>query len=361
MAIEKVTRGRDHRKFLHDSAVAGWDIVRKFRLKCTLAAVLVLAFLAVGTACAQGTSNTLPNPYRVIEHWAKMPEGRTWGSAAGISMDAKGNLWVFERCGANTCFGSKLDPILEFNPSGRLLQAFGGNMFVFPHGLFVDWAGNVWVTDADGKDQMGHRVIKFSSDGEVMMTLGKPGITGDGPDTFNRPSGVAVTTTGVIFVADGHGGDSNARIVKFSREGNFIKSWGKKGTGPGEFGELHAIAIAPDGRVFVADRGNNRIQIFDQDGKFLDQWTQFGRPSGISFDNKGMMYVPDNTDTRMPVWKRGIRIGRVKDGVVTAFIPDPEQDPTKTGLGPENVVADANGNIFAAEVDRKEVKKYVKQ
>jgi streptogramin lyase len=333
---------------------------RILRVAGTLAAALVLILIVAGKARAQSAPDSLPNPYHVIENWAKLPDGRTWGSAAGMSIDGKGNVWVFERCGADTCAGSSEAPILEFDPSGRLLNSFGAGMFVFPHGLFVDKAGNVWATDADGRDGMGHRVIKFSPDGEVMMTLGKPGIKGDGPGTFNRPSGVVVAPNGDIFVADGHGGDSNARIVKFSRDGTFIKTWGKKGTDPGEFGGLDAIAIAPDGRVFVADRGNNRIQIFDQDGTFLDQWTQFGRPSGIFFDKKGMIYVSDNTDTRMPKWKKGIRIGRIQDGVVTAFIPDPDQDPAHSGFGAENVVADDNGNIYASEVDRKEVKKYVR-
>lgn len=327
----------------------------------TLAAVLVPIFIVAGKAGAQAAPESLPNPYHVIENWAKLPEGRTWGSASGMAIDGKGNVWVLERCGANSCAGSSAAPILEFDISGRFVKSFGAGMFVFPHGLFIDRDGNVWATDADGKDGKGHTVVKFSPEGKVLMTLGKTGVAGDGPDTFNRPSGVVVAPSGDIFVADGHGGDSNARIVKFSKDGKFIKTWGKKGSAPGEFDELHAINIDRAGRVFVADRGNNRIQIFDQDGKFLEQWTQFGRPSGIFFDKKGMIYVPDNTDKRMPEWKKGIRIGRVKDGTVTAFIPDPDQDPAHSGVGAENVATDANGNLYAAEVDRKMVKKYVKQ
>jgi DNA-binding beta-propeller fold protein YncE len=336
-------------------------IRHRFRITPALSAALVLLLIAAGKAHSQSGQDSLPNPYHVIENWAKLPEGRAWGSASGMSMDHRGNFWVLERCGANTCAGSSLAPVLEFDPTGQLLKSFGAEMFVFPHGLFVDRDDNIWVTDADGKDGKGHIVVKFSPNGKVLMTLGKLGIKGEGQDTFNRPSGVVIAPNGDIFVADGHGGDSNARIVKFSKDGKFIKAWGTKGTGPGEFGELHAIAIDSAGRVFVADRGNNRIQIFDQDGKFLDQWTQFGRPSGIYFDKKGMMYVPDNTDSRFPEWKKGIRIGRVKDGVVTAFIPDPDQDPAHSGTGAENVVSDSSGNVYAAEVDRKEVKKYFKQ
>ena len=317
-------------------------------------AALLLSLSWIVTASAQSAPQSLPNPYpQTIENWAKLPEGRAWGSAAGISIDSKGDIWIFERCSANTCAGSNEAPILEFDASGRLLKSFGAGMFVFPHSLFVDKDDNVWVTDADGKEGKGHQVVKFGPDGKVLLTLGKAGVAGDGTDTFNRPSGVVVALDGTIFVADGHGGDSNARIVKFSKDGKFIKSWGKKGSGPGEFGELHAIAMDPQGRIFVADRGNQRIQIFDQDGNFIDQWTQFGRPSGVSIDKKGTIYVARIQD--------GILIGSAKDGKLVASIPPPPQGSSRVGLGPEGVVADANGNVYGAEVNRKMVVKYLPQ
>jgi DNA-binding beta-propeller fold protein YncE len=319
----------------------------------TLAPAFLILTLG-GTAWAQTAPAALPNPYQpAIENWAKLPEARPWGGASSIAMDRSGNFWVLERCGGNTCAGRTEDPVLEFDQSGRLLKSFGAGMFVFPHGIFVDQRGNVWVTDADGKDDKGHTVVKFSPEGKVLMTLGKPGVAGKGLDTFNRPSGVVVAPNGDIFVSDGHGGDSNARIMEFSQDGKLIKEWGKKGSGPGEFDGLHGVALDSRGRVFVADRDNKRIQIFDQDGRFLDQWTQFSRPSGIFIDSKGVMYVPDNTSgANRPEWPKGIRIGSSKDGSVTAFIPDP---------GAENVVADANGNVYAAEVAAKMVKKFVKR
>jgi DNA-binding beta-propeller fold protein YncE len=261
---------------------------------------------------------------------------------------------VFERCGANTCAGRKENPVLEFDPSGKLLASFGAGMFVFPHGIFVDKDNNVWVADADGKDGIGHTVVKFSPAGNVLMTLGKQGVAGDGPDTFNRPSGVVVAPDGDIFVSDGHGGDSNARIMRFSKDGEFIKAWGRKGKGPGEFDTLHGIALDSKGRVFVVDRGNNRIQIFDRDGSFLDQWTQFSSPSGIFIDSKDVIYVADDTSNAKtrPEWPRAIRIGSAKDGSVVALIPE---------TGAEDIVADANGNVYAAEVTGKTIKKFVKQ
>jgi hypothetical protein len=200
-----------------------------------------------------------------LEHgWAKLD--RPWGSTSAVDVDAQGNVWVFERCSANTCGGSSLAPILKFDRSGKLIRSFGAGLFVFPHAIHVDRAGNLFVADADGREGKGHVVVKFSPEGKVLMTLGRPGIASETSDTFNRPSAVVTAPNGDIFVADGHGGKSNARIVKFSKNGKFIKAWGRRGTAPGEFGELHAIAIDSSGRLFVGDRGNNRIQIFDQEG-----------------------------------------------------------------------------------------------
>jgi sugar lactone lactonase YvrE len=326
------------------------------RLSSIVAIVAVIATFEVRVSAQD-------NPYRVVEGWAKLPEGRSWGSTAAVDVDSNDHIWVAERCGANSCAGSNLSPILEFDPSGKLLRSFGAGMFVFPHGICVDKEGNVWVTDGDGKDGKGHQVFKFSPDGRVLMTLGKAGVADDGPDTFNRPSDVIVAPDGDIFVADGHGGDSNARIVKFSKDGKFIKSWGKKGIAPSEFDTPHGLAFDSKGRLFVADRNNNRIQIFDQEGSFIDQWTQFSRPSGIFIDVKDNIYVADsesNSVRRHPGWKRGIRIGNISDGFVTAFIPDPVETVKGTSAA-EGVAADSKGNIYGAEVGPKALKKYVRK
>jgi streptogramin lyase len=308
--------------------------------------------------------NSQLNPYRTVENWGTLPEGRPWGSTSAVDIGQDGSIWVAERCGANTCAGSNLAPILQFDSSGKLLKSFGQDLFVFPHGIFVDKQGNIWITDAQGKDGKGHQVIKFSPEGKILLALGKAGVAGDGPDKFNQPSDVVVAPNGDIFVADGHGGNSNARIVKFSRDGKFIKSWGKKGSGPGEFDTPHALAMDSQGRIFVGDRANNRIQIFDQEGKFLAEWKQFGRPSGIFIDKRDVIYVADSesrTDNH-PGWKRGIRVGSAKDGSVIAFIPDPEPDPDHHSTSAaEGVAADSAGNVYGAEVGPKDIKKYVKK
>jgi sugar lactone lactonase YvrE len=230
-------------------------------------------------------------------------------------------------------------------------------MFVSPHGIHVDRQGNVWVADGSGKGSKGHQVFKFSPDGKVLLTLGTAGLPGDGPETFNQPSDVFVAPSGEIFVADGHGGNSNARIVKFTKDGKFMKAWGKKGSGHGEFDTPHSLAMDSSGRLFVADRGNSRIQIFDQNGQWLLEWKQFGRPSGIYIDKNDALYAADTqSDEKVnPGYKRGIRIGSAKDGKVTALISDPDPD----GIG-EGVAADAQGNIYGSLTTKQALKQYVK-
>ena len=251
-----------------------------------LGIALVSAFALNEVRTYGQAPNDLPNPYK-IENFGQLPTGRKLGQAYGIDIDRDGkSVWVFERCGGMTCDGSNLAPLLKFDSSGRLVASFGAGMFVYPHGLFVDSDDNISVTDGQAKNGKGQQVFEFSPTGRVMMTIGQAGVTGSGPDTFNRPSDVLVTSN-AIFVADGHGGDSNARIVKFDRNGKFVKEWGKKGSGPGEFDTPHGLVLDPQGHLLVADRGNSRIQVFDQDGKFIAQWKQFGRPSGIFLDRAG--------------------------------------------------------------------------
>jgi hypothetical protein len=343
-------------------------------------AIAVIAMVTVAGRMAPAQvhdhrPNDLPNPYGPGVKFGQLPDGRTWGSTAGISVGPDGNIWTYDRCGGSSCAGSDLAPLLEFDASGKLLKSFGTGMFVQPHGIFADKDGNVWVTDDLGKDGKGHQVIKFSPDGKVLMALGKAGVAGDGPDAFNQPSAVIVAPNGDIFVADGHDPlYANSRIVKFSKDGKFIKAWGKFGSAPGEFKGAHTLAFDSQGRLFVGDRTNNRLQIFDQDGNFIAEWKQFGRPSGVFIDRDDTIYVADSESTDdphqpltgqeegygyNPGFRRGIRIGSAKTGKVVAFIPDP--DPKGISSAAEGVAVDRNGNIYGAEVGPKDVKKYVKK
>jgi len=323
-----------------------------------LGLVAALATLWNGQARTEDP-NSAANPYRVVETWAQLPEGRAWGQAIGVDIDPDGrSVWVYDRCGAKTCIGSKLDPIQKFDSSGKLVRSFGAGLINWPHGLFVDRDGNVWVTDGKAGDGRGHTVIKFSPDGKVLMTLGKPGVAGDDSDTFNSPSDVVVAPNGTIFVADGHGEKTNARIVKLSGDVKFIKAWGKQGSGPGELDVPHALAMDSSGRLFVADRSNSRIQIFDQDGKFLAEWKQFGRPSGLYIDKNDILYAADSQSGEKynAPFREGIRIGSVKDGRVTAFITEPGPTPNM----PEGVATDDQGNVFGGFTNKQTLKKFVK-
>jgi sugar lactone lactonase YvrE len=330
-----------------------------------------MAFCLATAACekrppqpahAPAGPNDAPNLYRIVEGWAKLPEGRAWGATSAVGVAADGHVWVGERCGANTCAGSNLPPILEFDASGTLLRSFGAGMFVFPHGLHIDPEGNIWMTDAQGRDGKGHQVFKFSRDGKVLLTLGRPGVAGAGTDLFTQPSDVAVALNGDIFVADGHDEDVGShRIVRFTKDGTFIKEWGRRGSRPGELHVPHGLAFDSRGRLFVADRANSRVQIFDQEGTFIAEWKQFGRPSGIDIDRHDVIYVADSEShgTVNGGWRRGIRIGSATDGSVTAFIPDPESNPGIVDTsGAEGVAGDGRGNVYGAEVGPRALKKY---
>jgi sugar lactone lactonase YvrE len=329
------------------------------RVALALVGIAVVTTLAASGGRVQADDpNSAPNPYHVVENWAKLPQGRVWGMAIGVDIDRDGSsVWVFDRCGAKTCEGSNIAPIQKFDATGRLVVSFGSGLFNWPHGLFAAPDGTIWVTDARGGNGKGQTVTHFAPDGRVLMTLGTPGVSGNGNTTFNAPSDVLVAPNGAIFVADGHGNDTNARIVKFSKTGKFIKAWGDKGSATGQFDTPHGLAMDSAGRLFVADRANNRIQIFDQDGKFLAEWRQFGRPSGIYIRND-ILYSADSesNDQRNAPFRQGVRIGSVKDGKVTAFIAatDPKLEM------PEGVAADKDGNVFGGFTANMDLKKFVK-
>ena len=341
------------------------------RRRVTLALSLVAAAaLPSGTVSSQGhtqPADDLSNPYRPVENHFKLAEGRWWGSTSAVDIDIDGrSIWVAERCAANSCAGSKLNPVLHFDASGRLLRRFGEGMFIFPHGIHVDREGDVWVTDAQGpdgqdpdRDGKGHAVYKFSPTGRLLLTLGTPGVAGDGTGALlNGPSDVVTAPNGDIFVADGAGiqdadarSSTVARIVKYASDGTFITAWGTVGSGPGGLGTPRGLALDSRGRLFVADPGNARIQIFDQEGQFLDAWPQFGRASGIYIDRHDRLYAagPGSSDST-PDRVQGIRIGSVQDGRVTYFLPDSGAPLTGMG-GVAGVAVDGRGNVYGASVN----------
>jgi len=310
--------------------------------------------------------NDLPQPYRTTRDWGELPPGVKWAAVTAVEPAPDGTIYVVHRCFANSCAGRSEAPILKYDANGKLLKSWGAGMFVFPHGATVDRAGNLWLTDARGENGKGHQVFKFNPDGRVLMTLGKAGVSGSGPDLFDQPTDVVVSPAGDIFVTDSHRNGKNNRVVRFTADGKFVKEWGRKGSGPGELSEPHTIAIDSRGRLLVGDRENNRIQIFDQDGKHLAEWRQFGRPSGIAIGRDDTIYVadsesgPDTGAHELTGIRKGIRIGSAKDGRVTAFIEDME--PTAPDhSGAEGVGVDAQGNVYGAVVRRQMLERHVKK
>ena len=335
-----------------------------------LAGVAAIALSALATYSQSDlvdpAANNLPNPNpTVIKEWGPLPDGRTWGSTAGIDIGPDGHVWAYDRCGANAlaggCDTSEVAPVLKFDrSSGEVLASFGVGMFVLPHGFHVDREGNIWVTDSQGNEAgtKGHQVIKFSPEGEVLMRLGTAGVAGGGPDNFNEPCDVITAPNGDIFVSDGHSGQganpppgAAGRIVKFTSDGQYVKEWGQIGTAPGEFRTPHALAFDSRGRLFVADRGNHRIQIFDQDGNFLDSYEQFGRVSGLFIAADDTLYAIDSESNpnNHPGWRTGVRIGSATEDRVTAFIPPHPTERGPHGAAGEGVAVDPEGNVYAAE------------
>jgi hypothetical protein len=345
-----------------------------------------LALLA-GTALAQpGASgpaehadvtpiNNLPNPYETIRDWGTLPDGRSWGSVSAVHVDVDGvHIWAGDRCGANSCALSDVDPIVKLDPDGNVVQSFGAGQILWPHGMEVDHEGNIWVADARSANAQeleqnpdaygGHQVIKFSPQGEVLMVLGTPGEAGDLPTHFTEPNDVLVAPDGHIFVSETHsaqfrdedGPTSMSRISKFAPDGTFVKSWGSWGYEDGEMRSPHALAMDSQGRLFVADRGNRRIQIFDQEGSHLDTWYQFSRISGLFIDENDVLYAIDSeSDSNYnPGWRKGMRIGSARTGEVWFYIPEHNSE-RPTGMGGigamgEGVTVDSAGNIYAGEV-----------
>ena len=250
-------------------------------------------------------------------------------------------------------------------------------MFVWPHGIHVDRDGNVWVTDAraaspeeltkyPGEGNKGSVVVKFNTDGKILMTLGKPGVRGNPPEALTDPTDVVTDPrNGDVYVAESHTDvtDPNliGRVSVFDKNGKFLRIIGKTGTGPGEFRTPHALEFDSKGRLIVVDRHNHRVQILTKDGRFVGEYDDFGRSSGLAIDRNDVIYTADSESTERvhPGWLRGIRIGSLQDGKVTTFIP-PHKTDTADGAMGEGIAIDAAGSIYTAEAALRGVTKYVK-
>src|SRR6202140_3224966 len=301
--------------------------MRRELIKRVLAVTVVLTAIAVVAPVQPSKARAADEKYQLVENWAQLPPGMQWGVMSAVDIDSHGTIYAFKRSEPGQKAGAMSSMVMVIDPNGKFLRSWGEHTFMSAHGLRVLRDGFIWITD-----KTGDQVFKYSPDGELLMTLGKKGVAGDNDstDALNGPSDVVIGKNGDIFVSDG----------------KFIKFWGTKGAGPGELNLPHNIAMDSEGRLYVADRSNKRIQVFDQDGKYLDQMTQFGAPAAIFITKDDMLYVvagaPEN---RLTI---GTKDGKVLDRV--------------EGLNaPHWVAVDSNGAVYIAEVAGQALLKFVKK
>jgi streptogramin lyase len=294
-----------------------------------IASVIVLLAVTADLAL----TSMIDSAYRKVENWAQLPPGYAWGTMSAVAVDTKGNVYGFQR-------DDPTSKVIVFDKQGKYLKTWGEGSFPYPHGMGALRDGNIWTTDRQAQ-----LVLKFDPDGKLLFSLGQKGVAGnmESTDTFNGASDVAMAENGDIFVSDGEG--QNTRVVKFSKDGKFIKTWGAKGAAPGQMQTPHAIFIDGNGRVWVADRGNKRLQVFDQDGKFLDQMTQFGTPVSLFIQGDTLFVASPAPENKVTI---GTTDGKVLDVI--------------EGLdAPHGIAVDANGAIYVAQSGGKSILKFVKK
>jgi DNA-binding beta-propeller fold protein YncE len=289
-------------------------------------AILVFA----GLAAAQNTWPKLK--YAVDSEWPRLPAGWTFEETPGVAVDAREHVFVFHR-GPHS--------IIEFDKAGAVVRNWGDGVFVRPHGLKFDPDGNLWAVD----DQ-GHMVVKMDAQGRVRMVLGRKNTKGETNDTFNRPTDIAFAPNGDFYVTDGYG---NSRVVKFSRDGKFVKSWGKKGAGEGEFNLPHGVAVDKRGRVYVGDRDNRRMQVFDADGNFVAQWKHVGSPWGVVITPDESLFMCDGYNNR--ILKLNL------NGEVQGVLSGPGKLPGELDYS-HHLAVGPSGSIYVAEIKNWRVQKF---
>jgi len=267
-----------------------------------------------------------------VPNFPQVPAALTLGAVSAAATDSRGNLLVFHR-------GEP--PILIFDAAGKLQRSFGDGLFTSAHGLRVDAEDNVWVTD-----NANHTVLKFSRDGAILLRLGEKNVPGDDASHFNKPADIAFAANGDFYIADGYG---NSRVVKFDKAGKFLKAWGQKGTGPGEFNLPHAVQVDAQGRVFVADRENNRIQVFDADGRFLRQFGGFA-PFGLFITPDQSLFVADGRANQV--------LKMTLDGQVLATFGGTGAEPGQLQL-PHGITVARDGAVYVTEITGKRLQKFV--
>ncbi len=288
--------------------------------------------LVLSASFAAEPASTPAPTYRVVDGWPGSSSPIKLGQVSGVATDAADRVFVFHR-------GES--PVVVFDRNGTYLRSWGKGLVKKAHGLRIDREQNVWITD------VGHHLVrKFDHDGNLLLTLGKEGMPGAGPDRFNQPTDVAVTPSGDFFVADGYG---NSRVVQFSKEGRYLKEWGTRGKGEGQFVLPHAIVLDQDGRIYVGDRENDRVQVFDPQGKFLDQWKAGGAPYGLFLTTDRRLLVADGRASRVTVLDQ--------KGKALQHWGDKGAGPGQFAM-PHAVCVDSHGDVYVVEVDGKRIQKF---
>lgn len=308
--------------------------MKRIPLLCALIAALTLLFNFPIAYSQQTTQTSKPDSgsYRPVPGWPQLPAGWTLGDVSGVAIDRDGDVWIFNR-------GEH--PLIECRPDGKFVRSLGEGTVGRAHGLRIDAQNNIWTTDVGD-----HTVIKRDHNGKVLLTLGEKGKAAEDQSHFDKPADVAFAPNGDIFVADGYG---NSRVVKFDRVGKFIKAWGKKGTGQGEFNLVHAVALDSQGLLYVADRENDRIQIFDQDGKFIRMWTHLGAPFGFFMMRDDRLFVTDGRAHKVSVVDR--------EGKLLHSFGSPGTAPGQFQM-PHDIAVASNGEVYVGEITNKRIQKF---
>lgn len=302
------------------------------RRLCWTGLPVVLMGLALAGTEAAAESDFPPIYVLVDPDWPVLPPGWNFGEVAGVAADGRGHVFVLHR-------GEH--PIMEFAPDGRMVRSWGNGMFIRPHAIRVDPEGNIWTVDNDT-----HQVLKMDSTGRVRMVVGRRGQSGETDENFNRPTDVAFAPNGDFYVSDGY---VNSRVVRFSKEGRYIAAWGTKGDGEGEFNLPHSVAVDRDGRVYVGDRENYRLQIFDSDGNFLTQWRHVGSPWGLDLRPDGTLFIADGHNDRI--------LKVTLEGKVLGAFGGNGRMPGELNFV-HHLAVDPDGNIFASEIKNQRVQKF---